>query len=617
MASLRALLSLIMLAGFYVVGLLQLAAVGVLAFWLITVIPSPVALKPAVPLVAALIGGAGVALWRAIRARNEPMAGVVVTPDQAPQLWGEVRALAQAVGTRAPEEIRIVGDVNAAVSEQARLLGLIAGRRYLYLGLPLLTAFTVDQFRAVVAHEFGHYSGAHTRFAGAAYRGRLAIEGTLSRIGRANPVGWVFGAYARLYLLVDNAASRRQELRADAAAVRVAGKRAAIAALTEASVAVTAYKFYLEQYITPGVEFGLVPSNVFAGFGELLGARSEEIEQLRAEAPEIGRASMWNTHPPLGQRLAAISALADVDRAGDARRATDLMTDTERLGRDLQRIVIQHPGSEVVPWEDFASAVATRRLQAQADAVFRDISRKLDQPGCGLPQVFSALHEGRAGELGEVFFPDATREEAAGRFARPLTMLLELAALRSSRASWQTSWGEPAELLGPDGGPLELAGVARLAVDPATLPQAKARLAELGVDVEAAPMVEEVASARGAEVIAGLSNAEFGGLEVDLFVLDHGLVAVRTREDDSKGRKRMLALLETVSAQELAKAHQFLAFEDLKKVTISNNIPLRATLELHNGKTVDLKESWGGYELNKSSRKVLADIFKHYDGAER
>jgi Zn-dependent protease with chaperone function len=614
-AGLRALLSVLMLAGFYVVGLLQLAVAGALAFWLTTVMPAGLALKLTLPLFVALIGGAGVALWKALRARTEPMEGVILTPDQAPQLWGEVRSLAEAAGTRAPDEIRIIGDVNAAVSEHAKLLGLIPGRRYLYLGLPLMAALTVDQFRAVVAHELGHYSGSHTRLGAVAYRGRLAIEGTLSRISSINPVGWLFRGYARLYLLVDNAVARRQELEADAAAVRVAGKRAAIGALTELSVASAAYNFYLGRYVAPGAEFGLLPDNIFGGFSQLLTARTDELAELREEAPEQEEgSSRWNTHPPLSQRIAAINALPDVGHRSDSRRSTDLMPDAERIGRSLQQVVVQTSGREVLPWEDFASASATRGLQAQADSVFRDISRKLNQPNCGLPQVFSALEAGRAGELGEIFYPNATRKEAAGRFANPLTMLLGLAALRSSRAMWKPSWSEQAKLVGMDGEPLSLNEVAKLAVDPATLPQALTRLKELGIQIEAAPMVENQATARGAEVIAGLSNTKFGGVDVDLYVLDNGLLAVRTDEDSTEGRKRMLTLLEAADIAELAKQHPFLAFENVKKVTISKKVPLRATIELHNGKTFDLKESWSGDELHKHSREVLTDIFKQYDG---
>jgi hypothetical protein len=73
-------------------------------------------------------------------------------------------------------------------------------------------------------------------------------------------------------------------------------------------------------------------------------------------------------------------------------------------------------------------------------------------------------------------------------------------------------------------------------------------------------------------------------------------------------------LIEASDIAELAKQHPFLPFENIKKVTIAKQVPLRATLELHNGKTFDLKESWSGDELGKQSREVLTNIFKQIDG---
>ncbi|EGJ75778.1 putative peptidase M48 [Streptomyces sp. Tu6071] len=51
-----------------------------------------------------------------------------------------MRVLAEEAGTRAPACVLLTADVNAAVSERARLLGLVPGPRALYLGLALLQA---------------------------------------------------------------------------------------------------------------------------------------------------------------------------------------------------------------------------------------------------------------------------------------------------------------------------------------------------------------------------------------------------------------------------------------------------------------------------------------------
>ncbi|MBV1852083.1 M48 family metallopeptidase [Catellatospora tritici] len=615
-AGVRALVSVLMLIGFYVLALVELAASVALAIWLLSVAPAAVAIKVTLPLFVAIIGGVGWALWQAIKADTEPMPGVTLTPEQAPQLWAEVRRLADGVGTRAPDEIRIVPEVNAAVQEQAKLLGLIAGHRYLYLGLPLLQAMSVDQLRAVLAHELGHYSGAHTRLGAVAYRGRIAIAGAVGRIGKFNVAGWPFYLYAQMYLLVDNAASRRQELEADASAVRLAGRRAAIAALTEVHVVAKAYDFYLGRYVAPGAALGLLPDNVFGRFTDLLDARRDEIADLRRRAvaePEPG--SRWDTHPPLHTRIAAIEALPEGTPSNDLRRATDLVPNLPEVSHRLHGMAVNVRGREVLPWERFTAVTADRQLQEAADGIFREVARRLGVARVGLAEVLSALAAGRASELGRAFFADVPEREAAQKFAEPLELLLMLAAVRSERYRWRESWASGPVLVTSAGADLDLAPVAKLAVDPDTLPQAQERLRELGIEATAAVVQETTANARNAEVIAGLGNVTFGGVEADLLVLDNGLIAVPTKGDKDEGTQRMLAMISSTPLAELAQAHRFVPYEEITKVTVTKQVPIRATIQLHSGQTIELRESWSGDELHGESRDVLHRVFARFTGA--
>ena len=81
--------------------------------------------------------------------------GPTLTPADAPALWEAVRERPAEAGTRAPDDIRLLPDVNAAVSEDTRLLGR-GGTGHLYLGVPLLQTLDVGQLRSVLAHELGH-----------------------------------------------------------------------------------------------------------------------------------------------------------------------------------------------------------------------------------------------------------------------------------------------------------------------------------------------------------------------------------------------------------------------------------------------------------------------------
>ncbi|MEG4802819.1 M48 family metallopeptidase [Microcoleus sp. ARI1-B5] len=61
-------------------------------------------------------------------------------------------------------------EFNAAVVQVPRL-GIFGWQKnYLLLGLPLMQSLSLEQFKAVRAHEVGHLSRNHSRFAGWIYR---------------------------------------------------------------------------------------------------------------------------------------------------------------------------------------------------------------------------------------------------------------------------------------------------------------------------------------------------------------------------------------------------------------------------------------------------------------
>jgi Zn-dependent protease with chaperone function len=612
-AAVRAGASVLMLAGFYIVALVQVAAAIALGAWLSTLMPSGVAIKIVFPIVVASVGAVGVALWKAVRAKPKPPEGLNVGPDQAPELWRTVHELAHVVGTRVPNEIRLLPEINAAVFEEAHLLGLIGGRRTLYIGLPLLQAFTVDQLRAVLAHELGHYSHSHTRLGAVAYRGRLAIGGTISRIGPYNVAGWIFKAYARLYLLVDNASSRRQELEADQAAVRVAGRAAAASALRELPVLDAAWGFYFRRYVAPGWESGYAPDDLFGGFAELYAARKQELDELRGQEPP-NEGSLWDTHPPIGERIGAIAATPDVARRPDGRRAGALLPDLVGAGRAMQAKMLDIGPRQVLPWAYFTAATATTTMQRDADEVFRAIGRAVGASQLNLAALLEIVAANRLGTAAESLFPDATRREVPKRFIDTMGMLIALAAIRSNVAYWQHSWTGPARLVGRDGQPLPTAEIATRAVSPQTVGEARAWLAHLGIDPGSAVLVEQRASATGAGVIAAIANVKVDGVEHDLLVLDKGLVLIANPGKSDKGKVRLQELVGSAPADEIAKRHRFLPYEEITSAAITKNVPLRTDITLHSGQTISVHEAWSSELIAKNSRDVLVDVLKQFSG---
>ncbi len=377
--TLRAARALVLLAGFYLLGLVLLAALAA-ADWAAAVhTPGAFALK--VFLVSAVLALPIVRGMFMLRTPpQEDVPGVRVDESREPRLWQTVRDVAQQVGTRAPDEIVLTGDVNAAVSEDSRLLGLVGGTRRLRIGLPLMTGLSESGLRAVLAHEMGHYGNADTRLAAVSERGRVHVLRTVAHFeeradakvskerarqekkaasavakGRKakevdttgtgityRAMARLYTAYGKFYLRATLSGSRRAEFAADVAAARIAGRDATSSALREIPVIDAAHDFYLNCYATLGVDAGLLPppGEFLGGFRHLLAARHEELDALRGELP-TEPVSPYDSHPPIAERVARIEALPDDGRASDpVRPSLSLLADADRSFAAVEETVL-------------------------------------------------------------------------------------------------------------------------------------------------------------------------------------------------------------------------------------------------------------------------------------
>jgi Zn-dependent protease with chaperone function len=351
---LRAVRALVLLAGFYLLGLFLLAAMATVDWLVVTRLSVSVAIWP---VTTALMGTvlAAVAILRGMFAflragRLGPAShAAAVTPEEQPELWDQVRAAAEATGERPPDELYLIAEVNAGVSEQGRLLGLLPGRRRMLLGLPLLAGLNVPQLRAVLAHEFGHYSNRDTRLGGVTMRGRAAVMHTVEAFGGVGTrlshlIGSLYVRYARMFLRTSQPVARQQELAADQVAARYAGRDAMAAALRALPLLDAAHTYYLETYAGMGKPVGALPpvGEVHAGFPRLLAARTSERLAALSAGQRSRRPHDYDSHPPTAERVALIEELPEdgrPDGSADGTAAPALV-----LLRDPERVFVRKPG---------------------------------------------------------------------------------------------------------------------------------------------------------------------------------------------------------------------------------------------------------------------------------
>ncbi|MFG2816711.1 M48 family metalloprotease [Streptomyces sp. NPDC048410] len=494
-ATLRALRALVLLSGFYLVSLVLLAALagadialfhwGLHGFAAIKITIITVLL--AVPVVR------GMFMLR-IPAADDPAAVEVGEADE-PRLWALVREVADASGSHAPARILLTAEVNASVREDARLLGLRPGPHTLTLGVPLLTGLSEAQLRAVLGHEYGHFTAGDTRLSAIVVRGRARISrvveqfhatadgkvadererqertaakriakgkkarevdtrhtGALYR-GMARLYTW----YAGLYLRASLSTARGQEFAADLAAVRIAGRDVTASALREIPVLVAAHGFYLETYATLGLPARTLPprGQFFGGFREFLAARSAGLQALRAELPEEPE-SRYDSHPPMAERVRRIETLpADGRRSEGDGPALALLTDPEHTLTALEEatLTVEALGfRRTVDWPELMNVAMAEGITAARTPLHRALTAYNGRPAT-LADLLDAIDEGRLWRVAERLPLSEEAAAAKGRafrqFVRPAlgdslrTMVLAEFSARSL-LSWEFSWSRPA-----------------------------------------------------------------------------------------------------------------------------------------------------------------------------
>lgn len=266
---------------------------------------------------------AGSMIWSLIPRRDKFEApGILLDRSHHPQLFAELDNIAAALREPLPCEVYLIGQANAFVADRGGVLGF-GSRRVMGLGLPLLSALNISQFRAVLAHEFAHYYGGDTKLGPWLYRTKMAMIRTfqnMGSVGQAMRVAVmqvlyvvVFGilkGYWRLFLRAINFVSRRQEFRADELACIVAGTQPLASGLRSIHGAALAWPAFLKTELYPMFEEGCLPS-ITGGFARFLAAPAiaQQVEKgIETEIRE-GKVEPYDSHPPLRDRISAAEGL--------------------------------------------------------------------------------------------------------------------------------------------------------------------------------------------------------------------------------------------------------------------------------------------------------------------
>ncbi|MGJ7528656.1 M48 family metallopeptidase [Variovorax sp. GB1P17] len=205
--------------------------------------------------------------------RRGQMGGLTeITATEHPQLFAFLHRLADEARAPRPAKVYVSSRVNAAVFYDLSLLNFfLPSKKNLEIGLPLVNVLTVSEFKAVLAHEFGHFAQRSMAVGRWVYLAqqiaahivakRDGLDRFLEGLSRTDVriawIGWLFSLLVwsirsvvdslfRVVVLADRALSREMEFQADRVSVSLAGSDALIDALYKMQAADTAWDRALE-----------------------------------------------------------------------------------------------------------------------------------------------------------------------------------------------------------------------------------------------------------------------------------------------------------------------------------------------------------------------------------
>ena len=305
-------------------------------------------------------GAGGAIVWALLprRDRFEPP-GPQLSRTEVPTLFAIIDDVAAKTAQPAPSEVYLVGNVNAWVTHRGGLMGF-GSRRVMGVGLPLLQTLSADEVRAVIAHEFGHYDSGDVALGPWIYKTRAAIFRSLDGVRRTF-VESAFTWYARMFMRMTMAISRRQEFVADAIAARVAGSAVTASALKKVATLGPAYDAYFRHEVTPLLGAGFLPP-IAQGFTTFLEHPRTQAILESSEAHTIGEpAGEYDSHPSMADRIDALNALpAEGTTTPERLSARVDIADPDDFAARYLRVAVGANNLDAltpVRWEDTASSV--------------------------------------------------------------------------------------------------------------------------------------------------------------------------------------------------------------------------------------------------------------------
>jgi Zn-dependent protease with chaperone function len=266
--------------------------------------------------------------------------GPMLSELDAPGIFVVVSEIARKLGTPEPDEIRLTYLPCCGVLEQRRWSGLRSRRRVLVLGLPLLYVLSVEELRAVVAHELAHLSRGDAALAFVVSQFLDSLDqsiaaGSNSRWGWLSPCVFFAWMVRGGFRLICCPLSRYQEYRADGIAAAVCGSDVVVSSLENAALVQPIFREVLCNYHPIVVH----DANLYQFFRLAWTTIDTSLKrEMKDSLVTDERLGWFNPHPTLRARLRRLERFA-AHREPDERPARRLLMQRHDLEETLHNYI--------------------------------------------------------------------------------------------------------------------------------------------------------------------------------------------------------------------------------------------------------------------------------------
>lgn len=299
----------------------------------------------------------GYIICRSLWVTLPPPEGLRIGLEDVPALRSVVDELGHLLQTPKIDVLLLTMEFNAGLVQIPRLGVFGWPRNYLVIGWPMLLALSPEGFKSVLAHEFGHLSSAHGKFAASIYRIRQTWFNLMSALEAGSQWGtglfkWFFGWYAPAFGAYSFVQARKHEYAADRMAALATGARTTAETLLatvvrEAHLDTSFWQPLQRQAFTQPVP----PDDLFASMRVALALEiPEESAEKWARKAKCFKTGGADTHPSLSNRLAALGSPDAKAPPAPARCAADELFPDELRMRIEQALSAKWKENVSVAW---------------------------------------------------------------------------------------------------------------------------------------------------------------------------------------------------------------------------------------------------------------------------